>query len=404
MNARMMNRIGWGLFAVALLSAWPPAAFGQPGPATERVTSEGFEAIIGGNEMLACDKAEDQALRSAVERVAGTIVSAESLVENFQLVEDRVYTQARGFIQTYKILSKGSAGDGTCRVVVEAVVARKMLEESLRDIVQTTMAVTNKPRTLFMIAEQHVGEEVWHAWWLTGGVTAHARSFNFNTVESIFQQQFTDNGFPVVDLSAASGSMENGSAYQVLELTDSQARELGSRLNAEIVIIGKALARKGNRILNSPMYTFTGTLTARAIHVDTGRVITTTSKSANFPHSITEQGGTEVLQRVASEAAEEMMPKMVASLQNKRSVEIEVSYDRYKNLVQFKEALKSAIRGVERVHQRQAGDGVARLEVDLKSGTAQGVADELAVREFRDFYVEVKEVTQNTILLGLIQR
>ena len=392
------------LLFLALMLALPAASGAQSD--TMRIQAEGFDAIIGNNEMHARDKALDQALRAAVEQAAGVIVDSETLVENFQLVSDRIYSKSRAFVQSYKIVSEGAQGDGTYKVVVDAVVAKGFLEAQLKDLVATGLQQTNKPRTLFMIAEQQIGQEVWTAWWTGVGpqVTATAQSFDLNTTENTFLQEFTDNNFPVVDLAASSGNIKVSNAYGATDLTDRQVQELGNQMAAEMVIYGKAYVRQGNRILNSPMFSIPANISVKVVKTDTGRVVTSSNESCTHVHSIPEVGGPEALRKCVKKVAAILMPKMIEKVVQNRNVELNISYGTYKHLAQFKQTLKSEIRGIEAIHQRKTGQGTTTLELDMKTGTAQTLADELALRDFPEFLIEVQEVTQNTISIVLVKQ
>ncbi|MEW6774699.1 MAG: flagellar assembly protein T N-terminal domain-containing protein [Bdellovibrionota bacterium] len=392
------------LFLAALLSS-ASVAKAQEDVAT--VTVEGFEAIIGDNQQIARDKAIEQALRSAVEQVAGTIVSSQTLVENFQLVNDSIYAKSRGFVKSHKVLSEGAPGDGTYKVTVQVTVAKAMLQESLKDLVEGTMQVTNKPRTLFMIAEQQYGDTVYHAWWtyLEGvKMGGHAESFDLNTVENSFLEIFTNNSFPVVDIATASKNIKVSNAFGVVDLTDKAVRDLGNQMAAEMVIYGKAFTKKGQQILNSPMYSYSANISIKVVNTDTGRVVTSAAESVTIPHSIPEVGTTEAMKQCAKKVADLIMPKMITTIAQNKSVELQVTYGRYNDLAKFKQALKEDIRSVQAIHQRAAAKGSTTLELDLKTGTAQSIADEIAVREFKEFLVEVEEVTQNTIKISLVKK
>ncbi|MCB0218763.1 MAG: hypothetical protein KDH09_03635 [Chrysiogenetes bacterium] len=404
-----MNRLSRG--AVALLVLFTlllslPVAGAHAQDDSLRVRAEGFDAIIGNNEMHARDKALDQALRAAVEQAAGVVVDSETLVENFQMVSDRIYSKSRAFVQSYKIISEGAQGDGTYKVVVDAVVAKSFLEAQLKDLVQTGLQQSNKPRTLFMIAEQQIGQEVWTAWWTGAGaqVSATAQSFDLNTTENTFLQEFTDNNFPVVDLAAASGNIKVSNAYGATDLTDRQVQELGNQMAAEMVVYGKAYVRQGNRILNSPMFSIPANISIKVVKTDTGRVVTSASESCTHVHSIPEVGGPEALRKCVKKVAAEIMPKMIEKVVQNHSVELNISYGTYKHLAQFKQALKRELRGIEAIHQRKTAKGSTTLELDMKTGTAQTLADELALRDFPDFLIEIQEVTQNTISIVLVKQ
>ncbi|MCB0259660.1 MAG: hypothetical protein KDE62_08070, partial [Calditrichaeota bacterium] len=73
------------LLALLLGSAF---LFAQGGDDEQEVIAKGLGAIIAGDEAKASDDALASALRNAVEQVVGTMIQSNTLVENYQLVED----------------------------------------------------------------------------------------------------------------------------------------------------------------------------------------------------------------------------------------------------------------------------------------------------------------------------
>ena len=47
-----------------------------------------------------------QALRQAIEQQVGVMVDSRSYVQNYRLINDRIYTQADGYIKSYEILER----------------------------------------------------------------------------------------------------------------------------------------------------------------------------------------------------------------------------------------------------------------------------------------------------------
>jgi hypothetical protein len=85
---------GW--LVLALLCGSMPA-FGQQ---SQTVTAEGVGAVFGNDRAIARDQAIQDALRKAVEQAVGTLVSSETMVQNFQTLNDKIYTQTQGYIQS----------------------------------------------------------------------------------------------------------------------------------------------------------------------------------------------------------------------------------------------------------------------------------------------------------------
>ncbi|MFA4910895.1 MAG: flagellar assembly protein T N-terminal domain-containing protein, partial [Desulfobacteria bacterium] len=86
------------------------------------VKAEGMGAIVNNDKAIARDNAIEDALRKAVEQAVGTLVSSETMVENFQLLSDSIYTKTEGYIQKYKIISEAPA-ENIYKVNIEATVA-----------------------------------------------------------------------------------------------------------------------------------------------------------------------------------------------------------------------------------------------------------------------------------------
>ena len=51
-------------------------------------------------------EAENDALRAAVENTLGVLVDSQTLVQNSMLINDQIYTQSRGFVNDYHVLSR----------------------------------------------------------------------------------------------------------------------------------------------------------------------------------------------------------------------------------------------------------------------------------------------------------
>ena len=72
------------------------------------------------------DEALKDAFRMAVQAVVGTVVDGETLIENDDLIRDKVLTYSNGFVTTYDRLSE-SQQDGLFRTRIRATIARNKL-------------------------------------------------------------------------------------------------------------------------------------------------------------------------------------------------------------------------------------------------------------------------------------
>lgn len=77
------------------------------------------------------DAAMKAANKAAVEQVVGTMVDATTLVENDELVEDRILTYSAALIADSKIVGTPKSADGLIAVKVKATVKKTALREKL---------------------------------------------------------------------------------------------------------------------------------------------------------------------------------------------------------------------------------------------------------------------------------
>ena len=77
------------------------------------------------------DAAMKAANKAAVEQVVGTMVDATTLVENDELVEDRILTYSAALIADSKIVGTPKSADGLITVKVKATVKKTALREKL---------------------------------------------------------------------------------------------------------------------------------------------------------------------------------------------------------------------------------------------------------------------------------
>jgi len=79
--------------------------------AIKEVMVEGVSAIEGGRKDIARDHAIKDALRKAVEQAVGTLISSETVAENYEVLSDRIYSKAEGYVAEYKVLREKEEGD-----------------------------------------------------------------------------------------------------------------------------------------------------------------------------------------------------------------------------------------------------------------------------------------------------
>ena len=389
-------------FACLLTVAWAGEASAQAQAQT--VTAEGM-ASVQGNPAIARDHAVQDALRKAVEQAVGTMVASETLVENFQVVRDNIYNKSQGYVKEYKII-KEKPGTDLYAVTITATVSTENLKNDLGAL-GLLIARVGKPRTLFMIAEQNVGQEMLIYWWGTwgarGGAAFAGQSVEMAVSETVLKEEFLNRGFNVIDISAVTGKFEISNAYRIADLTDTGAREIGRKMGAEIIIKGKALAKEGPRTAGSSVGSYLADITLSAVRVDNGQVLASVRGNAVARHVAQHVGGNQAIENAARQVAdrlvEQITAKWTAEMSGGQLVQLTIrGLGGMKDLVKIKEFLKSKVRGVQNVIQRSFERGEAILEVDAKS-TAQQIGDELASKPIQGLDLDIISATGNTLEL-----
>ena len=116
----------------ALVLGLPMAAHSQLGGPSETVTVSGAAPLDAGRP-AARERALQQALRLAVEQVAGVIVESETIVRNLALFEDNILTRTDGYVRSFEILFEEEA-DGILRIEADVEVVRGRLTRDLQSI------------------------------------------------------------------------------------------------------------------------------------------------------------------------------------------------------------------------------------------------------------------------------
>lgn len=385
------------IIALSLSFAVSPA-FGQEESRT--VSAEGVAVIQGDARDIARDAAIQDAQQRAVEQAIGILIDSQTQVENFQVISDNILSQTKGYIKRYNVTGEFPEGN-LLRVTITAEVALGKLSGDLSAI-GILLGQVNKPRTMVLIAEQNIGKEV-IAWWL-GAV--HGQSTDMAVTETVLMDVFNEKGFEMIDHAVAAGNIKVTGAYKVENLSAAQARTLGNQADAEVVIVGKAVSRLAGNV--GSLLSAQADVTARAVRTDNGQVLASVASHGAAVHVSEVTAGNEALKKAAADAAEQLIAKILATYAKEvggtRSISLTVSGFRSKTeFVRFKDVLRNQVRGIKNLHERGYANGTARISVDSRNST-QSLSDELSLKHFGAFAVEVTGSTANSLELLITPR
>ena len=213
---------------------------------------------------LTAAEAENDALRAAVEDAMGILVDAQTIVENYTLISDQIYTQSRGFVNEYSVISREQIAGGW-RVTINATVDDQPDSKLMSEL--TRLGIINvqlrNPKIAVYVPEQHLNYSVGGA----GGETA--------IVKTLLNAGFSN----VVEVGT-------GLNYQSpMAMNVAQMKAAAEKFGADIMIVGESFSEgvgdmgnylPGNQRTN--MEACRARVEAKMFIVKTGQVIAADGK------------------------------------------------------------------------------------------------------------------------------
>jgi len=386
----MKKLLYYSVFCLLSSVFWVSPSYSQQ---ITTITVEGIGAVVKGDLAIAKDNALNDALRKAVEQAVGTLVQAQTLVDKYQLISDEIYTKSQGYIKKYAIISeRPDINQGILRINIQADVSIGDIRNDLNAI-GLLIERKGKPRMMVIIDEKIGGAE--------SGYSA-----NLSESETVIIQKFTEKGFNFVDEATVKKNMKRNMALQAIGGDDNAAASIGLEYGAEVVIIGSAVAKlAGKGIAGTEMKSIHASITVRAVRADTGEIISSASEKGATAHLDETAGGALAIKKAGEKLASSLIDQIIAKwsgeVGGQTTVQLTVSGIDFVSLNKFKTIIQSQVRGVLKLNQRSFTAGVAVIDVETKTN-AQSMAEELAMKNFETFKVEIIGLSANKIDVKVI--
>jgi hypothetical protein len=377
------------------------AALARDARAQDRIQSTEAvgQAALTGDPLAAKEQAKDDALRTCVQQVAGTIVTAATETDQAQLLSDKVYAHSVGYVRRFQVVEDRQDGN-TWVTKLRCEVSEGKLDEDLMAF-GIAYRRAGMPRIFVLIAEQAINATQATGWWQGGGNAADLR-----VMENSFMDRMEKSGFTFIDPEVLQGKVKLEAIGADPNLQ--QAREIGVKGGADIVIVGRAIAKPLGEMAidNGTFYSAVANVSARAVRTDTGEVVGAAEFTGTAGRGFEQTtAGRNALSEAGRQLARDLFAKIGKVWTREQSglrriAMVVKGVDDYARLAQFKNVLAQSVRGVKDVQERSMGDGKADLDLTV-SGRSSDVATELATRKFNGFAVKVKAVTQSSIEVEL---
>jgi hypothetical protein len=369
----------WIVLSVFLLSLFPKNVLSQ----TATIESQGVAAIVQGNLDISRDKAVEDALRNAVEQATGSLIENETLVENYQLLSDKIYSQSRGYVQSYEVVDE-KAEEGLYRVTIRATVVSGELKNDLRAL-NILMRHVRKPRVMVLFQEA-LSQDV------DSGRLA----------EDAVSKVLLERGFKLVDADVVRRNLGRDGVRGLLAGDERTAAAIRDKYGAEMLLIGTAQATTnevtiGDVRINSNQ----AVVSAKLVRTDTGEVKVSETRQAAKPHVNSLTGKQMAITEASEYLANDMVDRMIDIFQeqvyNIANVNLTIhGLQGYAQLQEVIQLISDNVRGIKEIYQRNYSMGTADLEVEL-TGSTQSLAADLTTRTFGKYRFEIKESTHNQL-------
>ena len=371
--------------------------YAQQPPEAQQVIANGLGAILAGDEVKAREDAISAALRNAVEQVVGTMIESDVLVENYQTVEDKIYSRTSGYVQQYDIISTNKQADNVLEVTVRATVKLSDLRSDLQAI-GVLISRKGKPRTMVLIDERNITTNY------------NQLIADLNTTETTIMNELMNLGFPFVDAVQAKKNIARDMAQAAIQGDAAAAASIATRLGAEILITGTAISKEASGapavVRNAGFKSCQANINLRVIRADDATIIAVASAHDRAAHIDEITGGSQALEKAAKKASSELAEKIIKVWQQDiysgTQVQLQVlNITSFTQLNLFKNSLSSYIRGVQSVNQRSFEGGSALFDIDLK-GNAEQLASELDAKEIEGMKLQVIGLTANKVTVKIL--
>ncbi len=389
-------------FLMALVAAaggvllFSAPAYARTPAALKTVVVIGTGTIYKGNSEAARQAAIKDGLNVALDAAVVELLSPESLVGHFQIINQVIQDQTDEFIQGYKVLGEYQAGKNY-RAVVEATISIEAISRKLASV-SVFVGAKELPKVLFFISEQNPAGSLTHYWW--GGGT----QFRMSSAEKSMGRVLTEKGFRVADPRRRAAGTKNPTTDFPAAIDTASAMLLAADYGAKVIIIGSAISRPAPNTMGTSR-SFAATVTAGAFRVADGTELASIEKEAVVAGDDDVIGGRKAIKAAADLAAADLAESIASKWgkEGKALTTIKIAVEGTRdlaNFVMFRRVIKK-MPDVETIKTLEMKPDQAVIEVDYQ-GTAEAFAKDLMVNPFENFRLDIYEVSEELLRVALI--
>ena len=351
-----------------------------------RVKASGLGYISTGDLAAAFAQAKKAAMREAVELGVGTLISAETRVDNFSVLEDYILSRTDGYIRSYEIIKHGLIDEETYQVDIEAVVELGNLHQRL-DALELLITHAGNPyimcigRDVYTYGEE--GTRDLSATLLRGYLLRKSARFNLSAPMRI----------------------EDGSLDQAASVGFQQGADIVVRVEALVgEVPDSAVPFSGTSLKGLGLYSATAEIRVEALWTDTGEIFASLVHSergadvnlASAGDKALRSGMEKISGKLISRLAENWREKMYSG----RLVRL-VVVGEFDRMGEFENAFPFNVSGVEKIYRRSYNKGVAVFDIRCKE-TGFTIARDITAKGIEGIDLDIVQVSPNRIQLQIL--
>ncbi|MGB9736192.1 MAG: flagellar assembly protein T N-terminal domain-containing protein [bacterium] len=375
------------------------------------VVSQGTALINNEDRSSARIDAINDALKKAVEQTVGMLISTSTVTEDYNLLNNNIYSHADDYVHDYKVLNEG-VNNNVYNITLQVTIGIKHLKNEL-DKLNLASSSRQEPTVAVIILEQNIGEKrlesaLFYAPLSTfdNYIIPEVRILNEVGNMSIAENEMTKkllaSGVNVEDEAVLLKNIKLSPGFMLQSLNDTTVKDIGSLAKVDIVVYGKAVARLYGAIAGSEMKSAQADVSLRAVDVKTGRVLAAGSEHAASVNIDPLIAGDEAIKKATDKLVDTMIPTILSQWKQStgglHTGKVVVS-----GIVSPAEltALKDNLitgDGVKKLSEESIGNGQASLGMEYNGSFQQVLSSIFANKSITSAY-NITTTNENTIIL-----
>lgn len=350
------------LFFVVFLFLFPSSLI-----AGKVVTAKGISFFEPGRELIARDKAIDEAKRSALEQAIGSTVESSTTVENFTVIKDRIMSRTAGYLKNIRIIEEKKTDMGTIEVKIEADVETSAMLEDI-DRFKKVLNWQKNPR-ISIVIDQNIDKRF---------LPAAQKS------AALLTDKLKQGGFTVYKYSKSRESQMGLLVGLSLELSSKQS----SYQNIDLSI---------NEI----------SLSANIYRSDDGEILGSATAVKSLPGEnklkVLDEGAKYCIDSIWSDLRSKLIKVWEKELYSERDINLIIKkIHSHAKALEISNIFKSDVSGMIDVNMANFKDGTAEFNIKYK-GWPEHLLNEIQMSYFKKKYFNpaVESVEGNKIILRI---